>query len=495
MLCERPTEPAAARFGDYGVPFGPDWRALQPRTPGLASVLARRGHTAEPRPRLGGRRMTVGASPSSGAAGEAATGLTGPQTTAAAGGYHRSRWGLRRVSSSLSSRRCAPVVGFAAAAARLGGASSGRDPGLVRATSRCPNRSRTRCAPWPATASWSWLVRRAARCPDPASRCSAEGIAGSGQEHPSQALIDLFALHSMITPLREATVASVATYACGPCAACSGCLLAPPPGPTRADHRPELDQCSSSRRALSASSSSARWPRSRTSTPCTSRASLTVLPTRPSRSAPSHHAVMAGCSLCVRPVTAAGDRRDRAQRAPSPDRCSSRATTDYACGWRCWTLAVMTRSRSKGWISSPDVGLAGHYRRAARRALSRSRCRDGRSRSSRTCSPRATTRRPPFYAAELAPRLRRGTSFLDLGCGVEVNSVLAASKGCWSTALDVNPSQSRTPIDNLRQHGLADRARGTRLSESSPAIRPYERFDVVYWNIPLFTDVDARTAS
>ena len=88
-----------------------------------------------------------------------------------------------------------------------------------------------------------------------------------------------------------------------------------------------------------------------------------------------------------------------------------------------------------------------------------------------------------FYAAHLIPRLRPGSSLLDLGCGAGVNSVLAALRGVSVTALDLNPRAVRNTRDNMIRHGI-DRI-DVRESDVFSGLAAQERFDTVYWNVPF----------
>ena len=89
-----------------------------------------------------------------------------------------------------------------------------------------------------------------------------------------------------------------------------------------------------------------------------------------------------------------------------------------------------------------------------------------------------------FFAGELRRYWRRGVRFLDLGCGVGVNSVLAGRAGATGTALDINQEAVRNTRENLRRFGLAHRV-DARRSDIFSALKPGERFDLIYWNVPF----------
>lgn len=93
-----------------------------------------------------------------------------------------------------------------------------------------------------------------------------------------------------------------------------------------------------------------------------------------------------------------------------------------------------------------------------------------------------------FYAELVARHVRPGIEYLDVGCGVGVTACLAARARARVVALDVNSSAVANTTINLARHvppGDID----VRASDVYSALRPDERFDVVFWNVP-FTHVD-----
>ncbi|QUQ65275.1 methyltransferase [Kutzneria sp. CA-103260] len=97
---------------------------------------------------------------------------------------------------------------------------------------------------------------------------------------------------------------------------------------------------------------------------------------------------------------------------------------------------------------------------------------------------------PPIYSpggelyADEIPFVEM-SSFLEMGCGVGIMSVLAALAGCRTVVgLDINPAAVRNTEMNAERHSVADRVTA-RESDLYSAIRPGERFDGIYWNPPF----------
>ncbi|MFE3019970.1 methyltransferase [Streptomyces sp. NPDC059256] len=77
-----------------------------------------------------------------------------------------------------------------------------------------------------------------------------------------------------------------------------------------------------------------------------------------------------------------------------------------------------------------------------------------------------------------------GGSFLEVGCGTGVISVMAALSGCASvTALDINDKAVANTAANAELHGVSDRVRVLH-SDMYTALEPTERFDTIFWNVP-----------
>ncbi|MBY4722228.1 MULTISPECIES: methyltransferase [Burkholderia] len=77
---------------------------------------------------------------------------------------------------------------------------------------------------------------------------------------------------------------------------------------------------------------------------------------------------------------------------------------------------------------------------------------------------------------------RRGGSFLEIGCGAGVTSVVAALSGCARVvAADISEAAVRNTQENVRSHGVADRV-SARHGDLFDVLEPGERFDQIYWN-------------
>jgi release factor glutamine methyltransferase len=103
---------------------------------------------------------------------------------------------------------------------------------------------------------------------------------------------------------------------------------------------------------------------------------------------------------------------------------------------------------------------------------------------------------PPTYSpggelhADLIPFGTMAT-FLEMGSGTGIMSVLAALAGCRRVlALDLNPAAVDNTLLNARRHGVADQVEA-RVSDLYAAVPPGERFDGIYWN-PPFLDAPAE---
>jgi release factor glutamine methyltransferase len=87
-----------------------------------------------------------------------------------------------------------------------------------------------------------------------------------------------------------------------------------------------------------------------------------------------------------------------------------------------------------------------------------------------------------FYAKHLLGEVRTGMRFLDMGCGVGVNAVLAAAAGARVVACDINQQAVANTKLNAKRHGVEV---DVRCSNIFSALDQGERFDLVYWNIPF----------
>lgn len=89
-----------------------------------------------------------------------------------------------------------------------------------------------------------------------------------------------------------------------------------------------------------------------------------------------------------------------------------------------------------------------------------------------------------FYTQHVVDILKPGDDYLDMGCGVGVTAVMAALKGAKVTALDINPIAIENTRKNVVIHNVNDKVKVLQ-SDIYQALRPEERFDVIYWNIPF----------
>lgn len=87
-----------------------------------------------------------------------------------------------------------------------------------------------------------------------------------------------------------------------------------------------------------------------------------------------------------------------------------------------------------------------------------------------------------FYANHVVDALEAGDRFLDLGCGIGVNAVLAAMCGASVVACDVNPAAVENTRRNAARHAVQV---DVRQSDVFSALHEDETFDVVYWNVPF----------
>lgn len=77
-----------------------------------------------------------------------------------------------------------------------------------------------------------------------------------------------------------------------------------------------------------------------------------------------------------------------------------------------------------------------------------------------------------------------GMEFLEIGTGTGVIAVFAALAGARVVATDVNPAAIENARANVAKHGLGDRI-DVRHGDVFDPIRPDERFDLIFWNVPF----------
>jgi release factor glutamine methyltransferase len=94
------------------------------------------------------------------------------------------------------------------------------------------------------------------------------------------------------------------------------------------------------------------------------------------------------------------------------------------------------------------------------------------------------------FFAENIPVVK-GNAVLEIGCGTGIISIFALFKGARSVvAVDINPLAIKNSIENACRHNLIDKI-DVRLGDVYEPLRPDERFDLVFWNIPFgFLDRD-----
>ncbi len=89
-----------------------------------------------------------------------------------------------------------------------------------------------------------------------------------------------------------------------------------------------------------------------------------------------------------------------------------------------------------------------------------------------------------FYTDHVTALLSSGDDYLDLGCGAGVTTTAAARGGANVVSLDINPQAVENTRINATNHGVADRV-DVRQSDVYSALKPEEKFDVIYWNMPF----------
>lgn len=80
---------------------------------------------------------------------------------------------------------------------------------------------------------------------------------------------------------------------------------------------------------------------------------------------------------------------------------------------------------------------------------------------------------------------RPGESFLEVGCGTGITAVTSALRGAGRVvAVDLSPEAVENTRANAERHGVAHVV-DARVSDIFSALRPGERFDTIYWNMPF----------
>lgn len=78
-----------------------------------------------------------------------------------------------------------------------------------------------------------------------------------------------------------------------------------------------------------------------------------------------------------------------------------------------------------------------------------------------------------------------GDAVLEIGCGAGVTATVAALQGAARVlAVDINPQAVRNATLNAELHGVTGRFEA-RVSDVFSEVKPRERFDIIYWNLPF----------
>ena len=94
------------------------------------------------------------------------------------------------------------------------------------------------------------------------------------------------------------------------------------------------------------------------------------------------------------------------------------------------------------------------------------------------------------FAEHLVPRVGPGVHALELGLGSGVLSILAGRKGAEISGLDINADAVRMTEQNWASHDLPPKPERFRLSDRFDALRPSERFDLIWSNPPVLPALD-----
>lgn len=96
----------------------------------------------------------------------------------------------------------------------------------------------------------------------------------------------------------------------------------------------------------------------------------------------------------------------------------------------------------------------------------------------------------PKYIGGAEPLIRMldfapGIDFLEIGTGTGVIALHAALAGARRVvAIDVNPDAVANTQANIDRHAVGD-CMGVREGDVFDALRPEERFDLIFWNVPF----------
>lgn len=93
-----------------------------------------------------------------------------------------------------------------------------------------------------------------------------------------------------------------------------------------------------------------------------------------------------------------------------------------------------------------------------------------------------------FFDTEIFAKnlpIKEGEELLEIGPGTGAISVTAALNGAKRVvAVDINPDAVKNAQLNAKNHGVEDRVE-VRLGNLYEALKPNEKFDVIFWNTPF----------
>jgi 16S rRNA G1207 methylase RsmC len=88
-----------------------------------------------------------------------------------------------------------------------------------------------------------------------------------------------------------------------------------------------------------------------------------------------------------------------------------------------------------------------------------------------------------FYAEKLP--VWHEDCILEIGCGTGIVSICSLYRGARSAVgIDINPFAVQNSIENAATHNLSDKMQ-VRLGDVYEALKPDERFNLIFWNIPF----------
>jgi len=89
---------------------------------------------------------------------------------------------------------------------------------------------------------------------------------------------------------------------------------------------------------------------------------------------------------------------------------------------------------------------------------------------------------PEFFVEEI--HVRKGETFLEIGCGTGIISIFVALKGAKKiVATDINPNAIKNAKENVKLHKL-DKIIEVREGDVYKPIKQKEKFNTIFWNFP-----------